>query len=69
MAHDLPALTRAKLLRPLGDPAPNGHKYFASAEILALAQDRQWLDKATRVVSRHWQERNRKTSTNVEIAA
>lgn len=56
--HDIPILMRAKLLKPLGDPAPNGHKYFCTAEIELLARDKAWLDKATKTVSRHWQARN-----------
>ena len=58
MAHDIQALMRARLLKPLGDPAANGHKYFSSVEIIALAQDRQWLDRATKVASRYWRTQN-----------
>ncbi|HOX02165.1 MAG TPA: hypothetical protein P5555_07390 [Candidatus Paceibacterota bacterium] len=59
LEHDIQVLMRARLLKPLGNPAPNGHKFFASAEILQLAQDRSWLDRATKAVSARWQERNR----------
>jgi hypothetical protein len=59
MPHEIPVLVKARLLKPLGEPAQNGHKFFPSAEILALAQDRQWLDKATKIVQRHWQMKNR----------
>ena len=48
----LAILTRLGLLRPLGRPPRNGHKWFSSAEILKLSQDREWLDKATRAVIR-----------------
>lgn len=58
MPYEIPILIKAKLLRALGEPAPNAHKFFSSAEILMLGQDRQWLDKATKLVSRHWQRKN-----------
>jgi hypothetical protein len=59
--YEIPILLRLKLLKPLGTPRQNSHKYFASAEILELTQNRDWLDKATRAVAKCWQERNRKT--------
>lgn len=58
MDHDITILVRAKLLKPLGDPAPNGHKFFSSSELQVLVEDRQWLDKATKAVARHWQAKN-----------
>jgi hypothetical protein len=36
-------LIAAKLLAPLGKPAPNAPKYFATVDVLAVAQDRDWL--------------------------
>ncbi len=48
----LAILMRVGLLRPLGRPPRNGHKWFSSAEILKLSQDREWLDKATRTIIR-----------------
>lgn len=38
--HDIPVLVAARLLRPLGNPPPNGIKYFAPAEVLEAAKDR-----------------------------
>ncbi len=57
-AHDLPALVGAGLLKPLGNPSPNAPKFFALIEILALAADRDWLNRATKTVSKHWQKKN-----------
>jgi hypothetical protein len=68
MPYEIPVLVKARLLRPLGDPAANAHKYWSSVEILALAQDRQWLDRATRTVTRHWQ-MNRKNHKHLLDAA
>ncbi len=58
LPHEISILLKVGLLKPLGRPAPNGHKYFCSVEIQNLAQDRDWLDKATRAVAKHWRERN-----------
>src|SRR5476651_1367754 len=38
--HDIPALIHARLLKPLGNPAQNGAKYFATADVLETAKDR-----------------------------
>jgi hypothetical protein len=56
--HDIPLLVKAKLLTPLGGGARNSVKYFAACEIEQLRDDRRWLDKATKAVSR------RATSSN-----
>ena len=58
LPHEMPFLLKAGLLKPLGKPASNGHKFFSSEEISVLSQDREWLDKATRAVARHWKEKN-----------
>jgi hypothetical protein len=57
-AHDIPALIHARLLRPLGNPAQNSTKYFATAELLEIAKDRAWLVKVTNTISQHWQHQN-----------
>jgi hypothetical protein len=41
-------------LPSLGDPAPNAPKWFAAIEVIQLAADRDWLNKATREVSKYW---------------
>ena len=52
--HDIQILMAAGKLKPLGDPAPNAPKWFAAIEVIRLAADREWLNKATREVSKHW---------------
>lgn len=62
--HDIAPLISARLLTPLGKPAPNSSKYFASVDVLHAAGDREWLSQATRALARYWQGRNaRKKST------
>src|SRR5260221_3442026 len=57
-AAALAPLVAAKLLTPLGKPAPNAPKYFAAIEVLACTQNRDWLSHATRAISKHWSKRN-----------
>ena len=57
--HEISVLIKAGLLKPLGRPASNGHKFFCTEEVSELSKNRAWLDKATRAVARHWQQRNR----------
>jgi hypothetical protein len=56
--HDIPALIAARLLKPLGTPAQNSTKYFATADVLETAKDRSWLVKVTNTISQHWQHQN-----------
>ena len=56
--HDVPILVASRLLKPLGNPPPNGIKFFATAEVLELAKDRSWLVKITNAVNQHWQKKN-----------
>ena len=52
--HDIQILMTARKLVPLGDPAPNAPKWFAAIEIIRLATDKDWLNKATKEVSKYW---------------
>jgi len=56
--YEISVLMRLGLLKPLGKPAPNAHKYFCVTEIIELSQNRDWLDKATRAIGKHWREKN-----------
>jgi hypothetical protein len=50
-------LVREKRLKPLGEAGPDDAKRFATAYILNLATDRQWLDDATNTI---YKSRNKK---------
>ena len=65
LPHEIPVLLKAGLLKPLGKPAPNGHKFFSALEISSLTENREWLDKATRAVAKHWKDRNSNSSQPV----
>jgi hypothetical protein len=62
--HDIPVLVAARLLKPLGSPAPNAVKYFASQDILALAGNTEWLHRATKATYSHWAGQNKKRRDN-----
>ena len=58
--HDIALLISARLLEPLGKPAPNSPKYFASVEIVARAESPSWLSEATKALAKHWLTKNRR---------
>ena len=51
-------LVQAGLLKPLGNPLAQEHKYFATKTILRLGDDEKWLSDATRTVKRAWSQKN-----------
>jgi hypothetical protein len=56
--HDIPVLTAARLLKPLGNPTLSAPKYYATCELVRLANDVTWLDRATRAITQHWARKN-----------
>jgi hypothetical protein len=70
-AHDVPVLVSARLLKPLGNPPPNGIKFFATVEVVELSRDRNWLTKATNAVNLYWRNQNsrRKARTGAAPSA
>jgi hypothetical protein len=64
--HDVAPLVAARLLAPLGKPAPNAPKYFAGVEVLQFAQDREWLSQATRASAKHWLAKNHRKHDQTE---
>jgi hypothetical protein len=54
----VPIFVAARLLKPLGDPANNFVKFFATIEVLELAKDRAWLAKVTNALNQHWRRMN-----------
>src|SRR5271154_6196359 len=59
--HDVPVLVASRLLKPLGNPAPNGIKFFATSDVIEMSNDRAWLAKMTNTVTQHWQKKNAAT--------
>ena len=54
---DVPVLIGAGLLKPLGNPAANAPKVFATTEVLVLACDVKWLNKATKACADYWKKK------------
>ena len=50
--HDIPRLVHAGLLKVLGSGRKNTTKYFASVDVEEKARNPQWLDRATKALSR-----------------
>lgn len=57
-AHDIPVLVAARLLKHLGNPRPNGIKFFATTDIVELSKDRAWLVKISNTITQHWRKTN-----------
>ena len=64
-AHDIPVLIANKLLKPLGNPPPNGGRYFAGSEVDRLRLDTKWLDKASALLVKHWKTKNDRKSDSL----
>jgi hypothetical protein len=65
----MPFLVRAGHLKPLGKPAQNARKWFATVEIERMSCDPIWLDKAIRIVEKQIQEMNQKQRGKSEEVA
>jgi hypothetical protein len=59
-AYFMPLLARAGHLKPLGKPAQNARKWYATVELERLSRDPAWLDRAIRIVDRLVREANGK---------
>lgn len=62
--HDIALLIAAKLLVPLGKPAPNAPKYFAAVAVAERASDAEWLSNATKQLTKHWLRKNQQKSAH-----
>ena len=56
--HEITILAATGLLRPLGHPARNATKFFATATLEQLRRDEKWLIRATDAVATYWKEGN-----------
>jgi hypothetical protein len=65
-AHDVPVLVSHRMLKPLGNPPPNGGRYYSLAELETFRLNPKWLDKASAVLVKHWKTRNADHPGNVK---
>ncbi len=56
--HEVPILIAKKILKPLGDPPPNGTKYFSACELERMRQDVEWMARASRAVVQYRRDKN-----------
>ena|SRR5438045_836580 len=63
--HDIPILTAAGLLKPLGRPAANAPKYYALADVEQLRSSPKLLDKGSAVIQAHWKKKRAAAGKNV----
>ena len=56
--HEIPILVAANLLKPLGHPARNSTKFFATQALEQLRRDEKWLARASDAIATYWRERN-----------
>ncbi len=56
--HEVPLLITAGLLKPLGHPARNSTKFFATEILEQLRRDEKWLARASDAISAYWRKRN-----------
>jgi len=56
--HDISVLVSARLLKPPGNPAPNGIKFFCTTDVLEHLKDRSWLTRMTNIINQHWHRQN-----------
>lgn len=66
--HQGRILVGVGMLVPLGKRRHRKAKVFATAYILGLAQDLDWLAKAKDVISRHWEMNNAARKKKVRVA-
>ena len=67
-SHDIPCLVAARLLKPLGNPAPNSIKFFATADLLEAMKDRNWLARISSTIYQHWQKQNAKKKSLASVS-
>jgi hypothetical protein len=58
--HEIPILTKARLLKPLGKPSPTATKFYSMVGLRRLRENESWLHKASETLFKHWQQRNRR---------
>ena len=56
--QEIPMLVAASLLKPLGHPARNSTKFFATETLEQLRRDEKWLARASDAIATYWRERN-----------
>ena len=56
--HEITILIATGCLKPLGHPARNATKFFATETLQRLRRDEKWLSRASDAIWGHWREQN-----------
>src|ERR1035438_6430237 len=56
--HEVPLLIAAGLLEPLGHPARNSVKFFATETLEQFRRDEKWLARASDAIASYWRGSN-----------
>lgn len=56
--HEIAMLVGEGLLKPLGHPARNATKFFATQTLEQLRRDEKWLARATDAIADYWRQQN-----------
>ena len=56
--HEITILIATGCLKPLGHPARNAIKFFATETLEQLRRDEKWLARASDAIWGYWRERN-----------
>lgn len=57
-SHEIAMLVGEGLLKPLGHPARNATKFFATQTLDQLRRDEKWLARATDAIADYWRQQN-----------
>jgi hypothetical protein len=55
---EIPHLTKARLLKPLGNPNRCTTKFYATVRLRRLREDEPWLNRACATIFKFWQKIN-----------
>ncbi|MEO7299178.1 MAG: hypothetical protein ABI042_11460 [Verrucomicrobiota bacterium] len=61
--HEISMLVAVSLLKPLGHPARNRTKFFATETLEHLRRDEKWLARASDAICIYWRKRNTRKKT------
>jgi len=65
--HEVPMLIAAGVLKPLGHPARNSTKFFATETLEQFRRDEKWLARASDAISDYWRKRNGRRKKNSQM--
>jgi hypothetical protein len=61
---EIPHLAKARLLKPLGKSNRFTKKYYATVRLRRLRDNESWLNRASEVIFKFWQDANEKKTKN-----